>query len=103
MCHQRFHKFLQRPKCPVRAARVQERTSEALAPVSANYRFATAGLTVTADTLVIDLIISAALDGRQTHIDLFTDLLSPPAFHGTEPMITRTSNAVEKSAKRRMG
>ena len=56
-------------------------------------------MTVITDTLVIDLSMSAAREGRQTHID-FAD---PCAFHGREPMIARTSNAVEKSAKRRIG
>jgi hypothetical protein len=68
------------------------------------YRFATVtGVVLNADRLVIDFSINFARVGTQTHMDLFDDLFNPPAFHGTEPTITRTSNTVEKSAKRRMG
>ena len=51
------------------------------------------------DVVVIDLSIRAAREGRQTH----TDLLSALLLQGMEPMTTSTSNAAEKSAKRRMG
>ena len=64
------------------------------------YRFAgAADVVLIADTLVIDFSINLAREGTQTHMDLF----DPPAFHGTEPPITRTSNTVEKIAKRRIG
>jgi hypothetical protein len=54
---------------------------------------------VLADTLVIDLNIRAARDGRQTHMDFLDEL----PCQGREPMPTRMSRATVKSARRRMG
>jgi len=73
--------------------------SSKLPVVRVNHRLAGACVVVIADTLVIDLRINAARDGRQTHIDFF----SPLPFDGWEPMIIKMSSAAEKSAKRRMG
>ena len=55
---------------------------------------------VLADTLVvIDLIMRAAREGRQTHMDFLDEL----PCQGREPMPTRMSRATVKSARRRMG
>ncbi|MBV8673149.1 MAG: hypothetical protein JOZ33_06920 [Acidobacteriaceae bacterium] len=66
---------------------------------SRDYRFTVGGVVFTAETVVIDLRSNAARVGTHTHMDL----LSAPAFQGTEPITIRTSNAAKKSAKRRMG
>jgi hypothetical protein len=68
-------------------------------PDSAGYRLDKSCCVVITDTLVSDRSINAAREGMQTHADLFKAL----PFRGCEPMMTRTSNAAENIAKRRMG
>ena len=116
--NQAIYREFKKTKCPFEVGVVRERTSIIISGGSSIYiaaaTFGEEAVAVTVDLCcdgacvfvfvianvpVIDLMINAARDATQTHMDSFC----PLPCQGWEPMPTMMSRTVAKSAKRRMG